>query len=213
MPPIVTNVWYRLMQSFCQLGAVVCFRVRCRGSAVVPETGATILLCNHQSHLDPILVGAACHRRMHFMARSSLFKFAPLGWLIGSLGAIAIDRDGSGLSGLKETLRALKHDELVMIFPEGTRSPNGELQPLKSGFCTLAKRTRTRLVPMALDGAFDAWPRWRKYPLPGRVCIEFGAAISSEEIAQLSEAELLAEVERRIRACYKLARARRLARR
>ena len=77
---------------------------------------------------------------MRFMARSSLFRFAPFGWLIDSLGAIAIDRDGSGLGGLKETLRVLKHDELVMIFPEGTLTREAGIRTFGMGGFVAAQR-------------------------------------------------------------------------
>ncbi len=76
------------------------FRIRCHGREWVPREGGALVLSNHQSHLDPVLVGVACNRRLNFLARKTLFRFAPLGWLIDSLDAIPIDREGTVLGGL-----------------------------------------------------------------------------------------------------------------
>ncbi|HEX3725061.1 MAG TPA: lysophospholipid acyltransferase family protein, partial [Pirellulales bacterium] len=85
-------LWYEWLHLVCRLIAVGALRVRCRGRRNVPAKGGALVLANHQSHLDPVLVGMACDRRLNFLARQSLFKFAPLRWLIDSLDAIPIDR-------------------------------------------------------------------------------------------------------------------------
>src|SRR5690242_3785594 len=92
-----------------------------------PAAGGGLICANHQSMFDPPLVGLTCPRRMNYLARDTLFRVPILGPLITFLDAIPIDRDGSGLSGLKETLRRLKAGELVLIFPEGTRTHDGEV--------------------------------------------------------------------------------------
>jgi 1-acyl-sn-glycerol-3-phosphate acyltransferase len=125
--------------------------------------------------------------------------------LIESLDAIPIDRDGTGLGGLKETLRRLKRGEMVLIFPEGRRTSDGSVAPLKPGFCALARRANVPLVPLAIEGAFDAWPRSHKLPRPSRIRIEFAAPIWPAEIAQLDDLQLVAEIERRIRDCHRRA--------
>jgi 1-acyl-sn-glycerol-3-phosphate acyltransferase len=151
---------------------------------------------------DPPLVGIGCWRRMNYLARDTLFRFAPFGWLIGSVGAIPIDREGSGLSGIKEALRRLKRGEMVLIFPEGTRTANGQIAPFRAGFTTLAVRSGAAILPVAIDGAFQVWPRRKKWPGLGRIRVHYGAAIRPDEIAGRDERELLAEVERRVRQCH-----------
>lgn len=204
--------WYRGLQVTCQLAGVSFFQVRCTGRRQIPPTGGAILLANHQSLLDPVFIGLACERRLNYLARSSLFQFLPVKWLLDSLDAIPIDRDGVGLSGLKETLRRLKRDEIVLIFPEGTRTSDGQLQRIKPGFLSLARRTRVPLVPVALDGAYEAWPRTQLLPRHGVVEIEFGRPISSQRVAQMDDESLLHEVECRLRECHTSARQRRLRR-
>ena len=115
------------------LTGILAYGVRYSGRANIPKTGAVLVVSNHQSHLDPTLVGAGCDRRMNYLARETLFHFAPLRWLIRSLDAIPIDRDGLGLNGIKESLRRLKRGEMVLIFPEGTRTRDGDVAPFRPG--------------------------------------------------------------------------------
>jgi 1-acyl-sn-glycerol-3-phosphate acyltransferase len=139
---------------------------------------------------------------MNYMARDTLFGFAPFRWLIKSLDAIPIDREGLGLSGIKESLRRLKRGEMVVIFPEGTRTRDGRIGPFRPGFSTLAVRSRSAILPVAIEGAFAAWPRWHNLPRPGVIHVQYGPPILPEELAQFSEEELVAEVERRVRALH-----------
>jgi len=209
---LAQRLWYDLLRFVCRTGSLAALRVRCHGSHQLPKTGGALLLVNHQSHLDPMVIGAVCDRRMNYLARQSLFRFAPFRWLIRSLDAIPIDRDGSGLSGLKETLRRLKRGEVVVVFPEGTRSTDGEIGVLKPGFGTLARRAKVPLLPAAIDGTFEAWPRNRVLPLPAAVVVQFGTPIWPPEIAAKDDSELVVLVEKRLRAAQRLAQQRRLGR-
>jgi 1-acyl-sn-glycerol-3-phosphate acyltransferase len=201
------RLWQAFLKFAARLTAVTAFQFRCSGRERVPATGGGLVLSNHQSNLDPILIGLACDRRLNYVARQTLFRFAPLRWLINSLDAIPIDRDGSGLGGLKETLKRLKRGEMVLLFPEGTRTPNGEVQAMKPGFCAIARRAAVPLVPVALDGAYDSWPRQRKLPRLAVIHVCYGAPILPEEIFDWTDEQLVAEVERRIRQCHAQARA------
>lgn len=203
---LLKRLWYEFLHIFCRLMAVVLFRIRCEGRENVPKRGGALVLSNHQSNLDPVLIGLACDRRLNYLARETLFAFAPFRLLIESLDAIPIDREGLGLAGLKETLRRLKRGELVLIFPEGTRTRDGEIAPLKPGFSALAQRSNVPLLPVGIEGSFAAWPRWQVIPLPATIHIRFGLPILPEEAIQYSDRELVAEVERRIRQCHQEAK-------
>ena len=133
-----SRLWYGLLQRGLQLLAVVVYRVRYSGRQNIPTEGGVLVVSNHQSHLDPPLVGIGVPRRLNYLARETLFSFAPFRWLIGSVDAIPIDRDGIGLGGIKEALRRLKRGEMVLIFPEGTRTRDGEIAPFRPGFTALA---------------------------------------------------------------------------
>lgn len=207
-----SRAWYSSLHAVFRLLGIAVWRVRCHGRHHVPCEGGAILLANHQSNLDPILFGLACDRRLNFLARKTLFGFAPFRLLIQSLDAIPIDREGLGIAGLKETLRRLKHAELVLIFPEGTRTRDGELAPLKPGFSALARRARVPLVPMAVEGAFAAWPRWQWLPRPTAIEVSFGPPIMPAEVAGYDERQLVDEVARRMQRCLSDARRRRARR-
>jgi 1-acyl-sn-glycerol-3-phosphate acyltransferase len=207
---LANRAWQAFLKFSCQLGAIGFFNIRCGGREKVPASGGGLMLSNHQSNLDPVLVGLACKRRLNYVARKTLFKFPPFRWLINSLDAISIDREGTGLDGLKETLKRLKRGEIVLLFPEGTRTPNGEVQSIKPGFCAVARRSAVPILPVAMDGAWHAWPRQQKLPRRAVIHVQFGDPIEPAEINQLTDEQLVNEVERRIRACHERAREGRL---
>jgi 1-acyl-sn-glycerol-3-phosphate acyltransferase len=202
---LAKRLWYNFLRVLCRMLGVLLFAVRCEGRRHIPASGGVLVVSNHQSHFDPILVGLACNRRMNYLARETLFGFPPFRWLIHSLDAIPIDREGLGMAGLKETLRRLKREEMVLIFPEGTRTRDGRVAPLKPGFSVLVKRTGVPLLPVAIEGAFQAWPRWQMFPRLGVIQVQFGQPISPEEAARYDDRELVAVVQQRIEECHALA--------
>jgi 1-acyl-sn-glycerol-3-phosphate acyltransferase len=149
-----------------------------------------LLLANHASHFDPVLVGVASPRQLRFLARDTLFVW-PLGWLIDSLGAVPIRRDGSGIAGLRATLKILKAQDALLLFPEGTRSTDGQLQPLKPGFCAVARRSRAALVPVGIAGSYAALPRGRMLPRLKKIVLQFGQPITTDEIDDLDDDQLV----------------------
>lgn len=194
-------MWYAFSKWWIRLGLMLAFRIRYSGTQNVPAEGAILVVSNHQSFLDPPLIGAGFPRMMNFMARQSLFKITPFAWLIRSFNAFPIDREGA-LGGIKETLRRLKRGEVVVVFPEGARTADGEIAPFMPGFATLAVRSGAAILPAAMEGAFQVWPRTRRWPRLGRIHVHYGLPILPSEIKQLDEQELVAEIERRVRQCH-----------
>jgi 1-acyl-sn-glycerol-3-phosphate acyltransferase len=199
---LTKRIGYDLLHFVSRLTAIVFFRIRCTGRHRVPAEGGALVCSNHQSFFDPVLVGLAFDRRLNYLARRTLFRFAPFRWWIEFLDAIPIDRDGFGIGGIKETLKRLKRGEMVLIFPEGTRTKDGSVASLRPGFVALARRGRTALVPVGLDGAYDAWPRDSRFPRPSPIHICIGEPISPETVAALTDEQLIEELERRIRDCH-----------
>jgi 1-acyl-sn-glycerol-3-phosphate acyltransferase len=138
-----------------------CYRYRGRGN--VPRRGPVLLLSNHQSMLDPVLIGACTNRYLTFLARSTLFSVPILGPLIRSLNAIPIDRN-MGKDGIQSVLERLAAGQAVLMFPEGERTHTGEVQPLKPGVSLLIKRVMCPIVPVGIAGCFAAWNRFMKAP-------------------------------------------------
>jgi 1-acyl-sn-glycerol-3-phosphate acyltransferase len=197
---------YDSLRWLCRLYGVVFFQLRCRGRGRIPAQGPVLMCSNHQSYLDPVLVGLTCDRRLNFLGRASLFRSYFFRRLFEFLDAIPLEREGLGLAGLRESLRRIRRGEMVLIFPEGTRTRTGEIGPLEAGFCLLARRASVTLVPVGIDGAFEVWPKEARFPRPGRIQIDVGQPIEPLWVQQASDAELVAEVERRIRDCHRRAR-------
>jgi 1-acyl-sn-glycerol-3-phosphate acyltransferase len=206
----VQRLGYDALRVLARTVAVWLYGLRALGRENWPAAGGGLVCANHQSHFDPPLVGLTCSRRMNYLARDTLFRVPGLSQLIAFLDAIPIDREGGGLAGLKETLKRLKAGELVLIFPEGTRTRDGEVAPLKPGFIAVARRSRVPLIPVAIEGAYQAWPRTSPFPVPGRIAVVIGPAITPEQIAEFTDDDLLAELEQRILTCHAQARELRL---
>ncbi len=200
------RVLYAAVRLAFRCVATVLFRFRVTGQEHWPTSGGALVCANHQSYVDPVLVGVACPRRMNYLARKTLFGLPVLGWWIRQLDAIPIDRDGMGLGGLKETMRRLKRGELVLIFPEGTRTEDGHLQPLKPGFLAVARRSAVPLLPVGIAGAFEAWPRQRRLPGFGKVRLHVGRPLAREEVADCTDEELLRRMSAALDSCLQTAR-------
>jgi 1-acyl-sn-glycerol-3-phosphate acyltransferase len=180
--------------------AVALLGFRVRFAAPVPPTGGLILLSSHQSHLDPLLVGLALDRRMSSLARNSLYAFSPFGAAIRALDAVPIDRNASMVQALKAVIERLDRGGAVLIFPEGTRTSDGRLGEIKAGFALMARKAGVPILPVAIVGAYECWPRSRLLPRPGRVRLEFGAPITPEAVAGLDDRTVTALCAERIRA-------------
>jgi 1-acyl-sn-glycerol-3-phosphate acyltransferase len=196
------RLWYSFLRLIVRITAVLVFQVRHTGQKNIPSQGGVLVVSNHQSHLDPPLVGMACPRHMNYIARETLFEFTPFAWLIRSINAIPIDREGFGIAGIKESLRRLKRSEMVLIFPEGTRTPDGEIKKFRPGITSLAVRSRAAILPVAIVGAFECWPKSRTFPLPGKIRVHYGRPILPQEYEGLNEQDLVSLVENRVSQCF-----------
>ncbi len=203
---------YAVLREVCRMTGILALQVRCFGREHYPHTGGALVCANHQSNLDPPLVGMTCNRRMNYLAKQTLFRHQPLKWIIEHLDAIPIDKTGMGLGGIRETLKRLKRGELVLIFPEGQRTFDGEMTPLKPGFCAVARRTRVPLVPVGFDGAFQAWPRTRMTPRAASVSMFVGRPITQADYENISDDKLVELLTHRIRDCFERAKAHRSGR-
>jgi len=153
----------------------------------VPLDGPLLVVANHQSFLDPPAIGGPIwERHFEFLARASLWKFGPFGKLIASLNSIPI-AEGGDAAAMKEALARLHAGRAVVVFPEGSRTFDGKTQPFKRGAAVLVKRARCPVIPAAIEGAYDAWPRTRKRP---RV---FGPPIAVAYGHPIPHAELMAD--------------------
>jgi 1-acyl-sn-glycerol-3-phosphate acyltransferase len=205
------RILYAVLWVLSRTFGVTVFGFRHRFAEPLPPKGGVLILSSHQSHLDPLLLGLACDRRLSSLARSSLFHFKPFAAIISALDAVPIDRNASMVTAMKAIIARLKAGAAVTIFPEGSRTGDGQLGEFKPGFAVIAKRAGVPIAPVAIVGAYECWPRTRMFPKPGRIRLEFGPLITAEEVERLSDRELFDECVRRIRECDARARAAREA--
>jgi 1-acyl-sn-glycerol-3-phosphate acyltransferase len=176
------NLSYRLGWSFFRLMYATCFRWRVFNPERVPQTGAVILASNHASFLDPPLVGSGLNRAINYLARESLFRFPGIGTLLRSWNAVPVDRDGGGAAGLKAILDRLLAGGGIILFPEGTRTRDGKLQPAHSGIGLVVIKSQAPVVPVRTFGTFEAWGRNNKIPRPKKVAVKYGKPMSFEKL-------------------------------
>ena len=203
--PVMKFLFYTVFRYLFRLAGLLLFKYHCQGRHHLPAAGGAIICANHQSHLDPPLVGMAPSRHCIYLARKSLFKNPVFGFIISMLDAIPLNRDGMGIEGIKATLRKLRAGETVVMFPEGTRTKTGELQTLKSGFITLARRAKVPLIPCGFVGAYDCLPRGGKLPQFERIRCVYGPPITSQQIAEMSDDQLIELLTIRMCACIRRA--------
>jgi 1-acyl-sn-glycerol-3-phosphate acyltransferase len=179
-------MFYALARLFFFLYFLIYHRVSIRGRPAlkrflrgIPGRGPVILAANHESYLDPPLVGMAFPGGLRFIAWDQLFNSRIFSFLIRSLGAVPVSHENKASAAglLRQVMGFLDGGHSVLIFPEGERSPDGSLQPLEGGVTLMALKTGVPIVPVWIDGTFEAYPLQNRFPRPGKVAITFGEPI------------------------------------
>ena len=153
------NYWYWTGYCIAWLLGKSLFRFRVLHRERMIMKGPVIVAMNHQSYLDPPLAGIATGREMYFLARNTLLDVPVLGWLLPRFNVVPVDQEGNDRSALKALLRILKAGNGTIVFPEGARTLDGELQPVLPGLGFVIAKTLAPVVPMRIFGARQALPR------------------------------------------------------
>jgi 1-acyl-sn-glycerol-3-phosphate acyltransferase len=153
------NPYYWFCYNLIKICGRVFFRYRVVHRERMINHGPVILASNHESYLDPPLVGAVASRAIFFLARKSLLAGPFFGWLLPKLNVIPVDQEGGDRSALKALIRILKAGEGTLVFPEGERTLDGRLRPALPGLGFVIAKTLAPVVPMRIFGAREAWPR------------------------------------------------------
>jgi 1-acyl-sn-glycerol-3-phosphate acyltransferase len=220
---LLDKLCYDVCRYSCKLAFLTGFSMRSEGGHNVPNTGPALIIANHASYFDPPAVGVCIQRRIHYLARKTLFNNPLFGALIRRLNAVPVDQEGVATEGLKATLRLLKGGEAVLIFPEGERTWTGKMQPLKPGVGLLIRQVDMPVIPVGIAGVFDAFPRshllpanWSPLFLPARkkgsFAVSIGRPLDSRKLRQLPREQMLDEMFQSIHAmCERAERLRRKA--
>jgi 1-acyl-sn-glycerol-3-phosphate acyltransferase len=208
--PLSRNAHWRTIQLVLQIIFCIWLRYRARGMERLPTNGGALLLINHQSYLDPLLVGLPLRRPVSYLARDSLFRVPVIGWILRNTYVMPINREAASTASLREAIRRLEHGFYVGIFPEGTRTTTGEIGTLKPGFLALMRRANVPVYPVGIAGAFQAFPRGSWFLRPAKVRVVFGEAFSQDELSRFDkrqDEELLSFIRGRLLECHSAAEA------
>ncbi|MDR1514781.1 MAG: 1-acyl-sn-glycerol-3-phosphate acyltransferase [Synergistaceae bacterium] len=183
-------MFYWFARMFFRLYFLIYHRVSVRGLAslekfIASRGGPVVLASNHASYLDPPAIGMAFPGKMRFVAWDGLFKVPFFSSMLRALGAVPVSQENkrSAAGLLLQVIGFIEDGFNVLIFPEGSRSPDGKLLPLEGGVALVALKTNVPIAPVWISGSWDAFPIHLTLPRPRKVTITFGAPIIPSEIA------------------------------
>jgi len=149
-------------------------RLKVLDGANVPSKGPAILVANHASFLDPIVLGSACPRRIHFIVLQVMYDWLSLRWFYWGMQTIPVRTEEGDPRAIKKALARLRQGQVVGLFPEGERSTDGAIRHAKIGAALLAAVSGAPVIPCHIRGAFESLPRGACFPWPAAVRVRFG---------------------------------------
>jgi 1-acyl-sn-glycerol-3-phosphate acyltransferase len=181
---IVYNIFYNL----AKLLARIIFSMRVIHPERMVETGPLLIAVNHSSFFDPPLAGICSRRGVYYLARKTLLKWPFFGPLFPAMNVIPVERDGNDMSALREVIKKVKEGNAVLLFPEGTRSLDGDLQPARAGIGLVIAKTGAPVLPMRIFGAYEAFPKKARRFQLSQISVVIGEPIhfSVEETSNTS---------------------------
>lgn len=142
--------------------------------------GPVLLAVNHSSFLDPPLTAIGINREVNMLAKEELFRIPLFRWWMSSVGVHPVGRKKGDAGAILRAMRLLKEKRALVIYPEGTRTYDGEIQPFEEGLAWLAIKSHVPIVPIYLSGSYRAMPRGKWFPKPCHVHFEIGECIEPD---------------------------------
>jgi 1-acyl-sn-glycerol-3-phosphate acyltransferase len=175
-------MYYLLVKAVFWLPVKIFFRFRVTGRNRIPRRGPLVVVANHTSFLDPILLGSAFPRVIHFFVLQRMYDLMRLCWFYVGMGTIPVGGGDGDHQAIRAAMKALDRGRVLGIFPEGSRSPDGQLGMGKLGTAYIAAKTGVPILPAYISGAFEAMPPGRWFPRPTPVRVAFGNPIRFESV-------------------------------
>jgi 1-acyl-sn-glycerol-3-phosphate acyltransferase len=185
---------YRVGKFLTSVFITIFYRTKLYGKENIPESGGFLMICNHQSFLDPMFCARPIKQSIFFLAKDTLFK-GLFGKLLYWVNTRPVKRGEGDLKAMRGMIEILKNGNGVCLFPEGTRSEDGRISDIKPGFILLCRRAKVPVLPIVVEGAYDIWPKGRKRPrLSGKVVVRIGKLIPCEHILSMPQDDFAAEI-------------------
>jgi 1-acyl-sn-glycerol-3-phosphate acyltransferase len=185
------SLLWKTLQIQARIMTSLLFDLKTYGIENVPQTGPALLAANHQSYLDPVLVAVHLRRPVSYFAKSELFENRYFGWLIRALGAFPVRLGEGDISAVRETIRRLGEGYLLNLYPEGTRTLDGQIQPIQRGFVLILRRVVVPVIPVVIDGSFEAWHKEWKIFHPHPIRVMYGKPLQYKDLKGDKIVELL----------------------
>jgi 1-acyl-sn-glycerol-3-phosphate acyltransferase len=187
---------YRLGRIPCRVFTQVWFDLKVYGIGHVPREGGVLIVSNHQSYLDPVLLAVKLPRPLNFFAKSELFENHYFGWLIRSLGAFPVRQGEGDVGAVKETIRRLQEGNALNVYPEGTRTLSGEIESMQPGIGLIVRRAGVAVVPAVIEGSFAAWPKGSAIPHAHPIRVMYGPPM---HLAEMKAAQVVRQIDTTLR--------------
>jgi 1-acyl-sn-glycerol-3-phosphate acyltransferase len=191
--------WYRFGYKLSWLLGRLCFSFKVYGRDLIPNKGGCILAMNHESYLDPPLAGMCCRRPIYFLARKTLLNWPIMGKIFPKCNVVPVDQDRADMSALKNVIKLVRNGECTIVFPEGGRTPDGNLQPAQPGLGLVIAKSLVPVVPMRIFGAYEAFPIHGKISCtPVRIVIGEPMIFTEADLEGASGRELYQRLSERV---------------
>jgi 1-acyl-sn-glycerol-3-phosphate acyltransferase len=190
------SIAWKFAQVFCRIFTTCCFDLKVFGRNNVPHEGGVLLVSNHQSYLDPVLVGVRLDRPLNYIAKSELFENRHFAKLLRWLHSFPVHQGRADVGAVRETIVRLRAGRALAIFPEGSRTNNGELLPIERGVSLIVRRAKVPVVPVVIEGSYRAWPITESIFRPTNIRLVYGPPM---DLSGLSEEEILRKIEKTLR--------------
>jgi 1-acyl-sn-glycerol-3-phosphate acyltransferase len=187
-----TLLW-RLIQVFCRIFTTCVFDLKVFGDDHVPLKGGVLLVANHQSYLDPVLLGVRLRRPLNYIAKSELFENPHFARLLRSLNGFPVHQGAIDIGAVRETIGRLRSGRALAIFPEGSRTNDGTMLPIERGIALIVRRAKVPIIPVVIVGSFKAWPMTEPMFRPVNIRLWYGKPL---QLWDLTEPEILRVVDK-----------------
>jgi 1-acyl-sn-glycerol-3-phosphate acyltransferase len=195
-------LFWKSCQVIARILTTSLFDLKVHGLENIPKQGGAMIVSNHQSYLDPIVLGTRLCRPLSYMAKEELFEVAPaFTWLLRQLGAFPVHqgKKNGDVHALKESIERLREGSLLNIYPEGSRTYDGKIGKIEKGFALIDRRSHVPVIPAVIVGGFAAWPIHRTFPQPGPIYVQFGPPM---QLANLAPREIVMAVDLTLRKMF-----------